>query len=157
MKIFVDEHISLMTVQALRMMGHDVCDIRGTPDQGMQDDALWQMAQREERLLITTDKGFPQYRAVPHHRVFIIRLRRPNRHKNHHASCKRRGSFLTRNGPIYWWSCGMSRRVPGVFGRVTEPNTYSSVEDLECATGVRLASPTAAIRPAMPPSIKGSQ
>jgi predicted nuclease of predicted toxin-antitoxin system len=83
MKIFVDEHISLMTVQALRMMGHDVCDIRGTPDQGMQDDALWQMAQREERLLITTDKGFPQYRAVSHHKVFIIRLRRPNRHKIH--------------------------------------------------------------------------
>jgi predicted nuclease of predicted toxin-antitoxin system len=82
-EIFVDEHIPLMTVQALRMMGHDVCDIRGTPDQGMQDDALWQMAQWEGRLLITTDKGFPQYHAVPYHRVFIIRLRRPNRHKIH--------------------------------------------------------------------------
>ena len=83
MKIFVDEHIPLMTVQALRMMDHDVRDIRGTPDQGMQDDALWEMAQREERLLITTDKGFTQYRAVPHHGVLIIRLRRPNRHKIH--------------------------------------------------------------------------
>ena len=79
MKIFIDEHIPLMTVQALRILGHDVRDIRGTPAQGMQDDALWGMAQRDERLLITTDKGFTQYRAVPHHGVLIIRLRRPNR------------------------------------------------------------------------------
>ncbi|MGH8059472.1 MAG: DUF5615 family PIN-like protein [Candidatus Entotheonellia bacterium] len=83
MKIFVDEHIPLMTVRALRLMGHDVRDIRGTPDEGMQDDALWEMVQREERLLITTDRGFTYYRAVPHHGVLIIRLRRPNRHKIH--------------------------------------------------------------------------
>jgi hypothetical protein len=31
MKIFVDEHIPLMTVRTLRLMGHDVRDIRGTP------------------------------------------------------------------------------------------------------------------------------
>ena len=55
MKILVDEHIPLMTVQVLPTMGYDVRDIRGTPDEGMQDDALWEMAQREERLLITTD------------------------------------------------------------------------------------------------------
>jgi hypothetical protein len=39
-KIFVDENIPLMTVQALREMGHDVLDIRGTADEGMIDDAL---------------------------------------------------------------------------------------------------------------------
>jgi predicted nuclease of predicted toxin-antitoxin system len=83
MNIFVDEHIPLMTVQDLRLMGHDVRDIRGTADEGMQDDALWAMAQQEERLLITTDKGFTQYRAEPHHGMLIIRLRRPNRHKIH--------------------------------------------------------------------------
>ena len=122
MKIFVDEHIPLMTVQALHLLGHDVHDIRGTLDQGMQDDALWEMAQQEERLLMTTDKGFTQYRAVPHHGILIIRLRRPNRHKIHNASCKRCGSFPTGTGPVYWWSCGMSRRALGVFGRATEPN-----------------------------------
>lgn len=83
MQILVDEHIPLMTVRALRLLHHDVQDIRGTPDEGMQDDALWAMAQREARLLITTDKGFAQYRRVPHHGVLIIRLRRPNRHKIH--------------------------------------------------------------------------
>jgi predicted nuclease of predicted toxin-antitoxin system len=83
MKIFVDEHIPMMTVRTLRLMGHDIRDIRGTPDEGMQDDALWAMAQREERLLITTDKGFTQYRTAPHYGVLIIRLRRPNRQKIH--------------------------------------------------------------------------
>jgi predicted nuclease of predicted toxin-antitoxin system len=83
MKILVDEHIPLMTVQALRLLSHDVRDIRGTPDEGMQDDALWEMAQREERLLITTDKGFTQYRTARHYGILIIRLRRPNRHRIH--------------------------------------------------------------------------
>lgn len=83
MKIFVDEHIPLMTVRALRMAGHDVRDIRGTLDQGMPDNALWEMAQREERLLITTDRGFTRYRILPHYGMLIVRLRRPNRRKIH--------------------------------------------------------------------------
>jgi hypothetical protein len=40
MRILVDKHIPLMTVRALRLLHHDVQDIRGTPDEGMQDDAL---------------------------------------------------------------------------------------------------------------------
>ncbi|MBM3225885.1 MAG: hypothetical protein FJZ47_19105 [Candidatus Tectomicrobia bacterium] len=83
MRILVDEHIPLMTVRALRLLQHDVRDIRGTPDEGMHDEALWVLAQREARLLITTDKGFAQYRRVSHHGVLILRLRRPNRHAIH--------------------------------------------------------------------------
>jgi predicted nuclease of predicted toxin-antitoxin system len=83
MKILVDEHIPFMTVQALRLLSHDVRDIRGTPDEGIQDDALWMMAQREERLLIATDRGFSQYRTARHYRILVIRLRRPNRHWIH--------------------------------------------------------------------------
>jgi hypothetical protein len=44
MKILVDEHIPFMTVRTLRLIGHDVRDILGTLDEGMQDDALWAMA-----------------------------------------------------------------------------------------------------------------
>ena len=84
MKIAVDEHIPLMSVRVLRAMGHDVLDIRGTPDEGMPDDDLWKMAQSEGRLLITTDKGFAQHRANPHCGLLIVRLRQPNRHKIHH-------------------------------------------------------------------------
>lgn len=83
MKIFVDENIPSMTVQALREMGHDVLDIRGTAHEGMADDRLWGMVQREGRLLITTDKGFAWHRDEPHHGVLIVRLRQPNRRKIH--------------------------------------------------------------------------
>jgi predicted nuclease of predicted toxin-antitoxin system len=58
-----------MTVRALRLLYHDVHDMRGTPDEGMQDDALWAMAQREARLLMTKDKGFAHYRRFPHQGV----------------------------------------------------------------------------------------
>ncbi|MFH1351083.1 MAG: DUF5615 family PIN-like protein [Pseudomonadota bacterium] len=83
MKIFVDENIPLMTVQVLREEGHDVLDIRETPDEGMVDENLWNMIQREKRLLTTTDKGFTQYRNESHHGILIIRLRQPNRQKIH--------------------------------------------------------------------------
>ena len=36
MKVLVDEHIPLMTVQALHIMGYDVRDIRGTPAKGCE-------------------------------------------------------------------------------------------------------------------------
>ena len=53
MDILIDENIPHMTVRALREVGHDVRDIRGTPDEGATDVSIWKMAQREKRLLIT--------------------------------------------------------------------------------------------------------
>jgi len=55
MKILVDENIPSRTVEELRGLGHDVLDIRGTADQGMDDDVLWARLLYERRLLITTD------------------------------------------------------------------------------------------------------
>ena len=83
MKIFVDENIPLMTVRELRSKGFDVTDIRGTPKQGMTDEQLWQIVQKEKRLLITTDKGFSNYRDHVHHGILIIRLKQPTRVKIH--------------------------------------------------------------------------
>jgi predicted nuclease of predicted toxin-antitoxin system len=83
MKILVDENIPAMTVQALRAAGHDVRDIRQTTLQGSADSLLWQVAQTDERILITTDKGFIQHREEEHHGLLIVRLRQPNRHKIH--------------------------------------------------------------------------
>ena len=77
MRIFVDENIPGMTVETLRKKGHDVADIRGTADEGMSDDSLWDKAQKGRRLLITTDKGFLQYREQPHCGILIIRLHQP--------------------------------------------------------------------------------
>ena len=83
MNILVDEHIPLMTVRVLRAMGHEVRDIRGTAHEGLRDDELWAMAQAEGRLLITADRGFAQYRRVPHSGLLIVRLRQPNRERLH--------------------------------------------------------------------------
>jgi predicted nuclease of predicted toxin-antitoxin system len=83
MKICVDENIPLITVLELRKLGHDVLDIRGTSGQSMSDEALWEMAQRERRLLITTDKGFGQHRYELHHGILVVRLRQPNEEKIH--------------------------------------------------------------------------
>ena len=83
MKIFVDENIPSRTVEELRGLGHDVLDIRGTPDQGIDDDKLWARMLNERRLLITTDKGFARHRSEAHHGVLIVRLRQPNEAKIH--------------------------------------------------------------------------
>ncbi len=83
MKICVDENIPLVTVTELRNLGHDVLDIRGTNEQGLPDDLLWQKVLREKRLLITTDKGFSGQRAESHYGILIVRLRQPNEQKIH--------------------------------------------------------------------------
>ena len=44
---------------------------------------LWEMAQREECLLITTDRGSAHYRMKPQHGMLIIQLRQPDRRKIH--------------------------------------------------------------------------
>ena len=72
-----------MTVRAVRKMAHHVRDIRGTADEEITDEGLWRLAQQENRLLITTDKGFSLHRNEPHNGILIVRLRKPNRHKIH--------------------------------------------------------------------------
>lgn len=81
MDILVDENIPLTSAEQLRQMGHDVLDIRGTSDQGISDELLWNKASQEKRLLITTDRGFAYYRDREHYGILIVSLRRPNRHK----------------------------------------------------------------------------
>ncbi len=78
----VDENVPLNTVAELGNLGHDVLDIRGTVSQGISDDVLWEMIQQENRLLITTDKGFVQHRDK-HAGILVVRLRQPNAQKIH--------------------------------------------------------------------------
>lgn len=72
-----------MTVEALRNLGNDILDIRGTLEEGMPDLDLWPKCQRENRLLITTDKGFAKYRNQLHCGMIIVCLKKPNRIKIH--------------------------------------------------------------------------
>ena len=58
MKVLVDENIPLLTVEELRLKGFDVTDIRGSAEQGITDEeVLWQKAQQEKRIFITTEKA----------------------------------------------------------------------------------------------------
>jgi predicted nuclease of predicted toxin-antitoxin system len=100
MKVLVDENIPQMTVDGLRELGHDVKDIRGTPDQGLADSDLWAVAMNEGRLLITTDKGFTEYRGVAGHSgILIVRLRQPNRQKIHRSVMHATGRFQEADWP----------------------------------------------------------
>ena len=83
MKVLVDENIPLITAEELRSKGFDVADIRGSAEQGITDEVLWQKAQQEKRLFITTDKGFSNYRDQAHHGILIVRLKKPTRLKIH--------------------------------------------------------------------------
>lgn len=83
MKILVDENIPATSVTELREQGYDVLDVRGTDNQGMSDQELWQKAIEQKRLLITTDKGFSEHRDERHYGILIIRLKQPSRVKIH--------------------------------------------------------------------------
>jgi predicted nuclease of predicted toxin-antitoxin system len=85
MKVLVDENIPRMTVHYLRESGHDVRDVRGTLEQGAADPDLWTIGLGEQRLLITTDRGFTEYRATNHFGILIVRLRQQNRVRIHNA------------------------------------------------------------------------
>ena len=81
MDILVDENVPLASVKQLRRMGHDVVDVRGTADEGISDELLWNKTYAEKRLLITTDRGFARYRDRKHYGILIVSLHRPNRRK----------------------------------------------------------------------------
>jgi predicted nuclease of predicted toxin-antitoxin system len=83
MRILVDENIPNVTIEYLRSVGHDVLLLRGTSAQGMTDEALWAQAQRERRLVVSTDKGFVAHRSEKHCGLLIVRLRQPNEQKIH--------------------------------------------------------------------------
>lgn len=99
MRILVDENIPKVTVNELRAKGHDVLDIRGTERQGMFDDALWPFAQTEQRMLVTTDKGFSEHRDEPHCGILIVRLRQPNEPRIHARIMAAFSQFAERDWP----------------------------------------------------------
>ena len=99
MNIFVDENIPLMTVKALGEMGHEVLDIRGTESEGASDDTIWRRVLQEERMLITTDKGFAKNRYELHHGILIVCLRQPNRIKINQRVMQAIGQFRDEEWP----------------------------------------------------------
>jgi predicted nuclease of predicted toxin-antitoxin system len=117
MKILVDENIPNITVEELRSLGHDVLDVRGTPQQGMEDAELWRLAQFQERLLIT-DKGFAEHREEAHHGIIVVRLRQPNEQRIHARTMAGFRQFVCGQGSVLTF-CTFPAVVPthGFAGR----------------------------------------
>jgi len=99
MRILVDENIPNITVQELRALGHDVLDIRVTERQGILDDELWPFAQTEQRIFVTTDKGFSEHRDEQHCGIFVVRLRQPNEQRIHARIMAAFRQFTERDWP----------------------------------------------------------
>ncbi len=82
MKFLLDENFPKSAEKLLIELGYEVIDIRGTELQGIDDSRLFELAQENEAILLTTDRDF--YHTVPlrystHHGVVVIALKQPNR------------------------------------------------------------------------------
>lgn len=58
MRLFADENLLQPIIEYLQNLGHDVLSIRDAGLCGMSDDAVYQQACRENRIIITMDKDF---------------------------------------------------------------------------------------------------
>jgi uncharacterized protein with PIN domain len=98
-KVLVDENIPRRTVNWLVERGHDVKDVRRTPQQGLVDAELWELAQHEKRLLISTDRWFLRYRNTSHSGVLVVLLSQPERLRIHGKVMQVLGQFAPEEWP----------------------------------------------------------
>jgi len=82
MKFFLDENFPKASAVVLGELGHELLDLRGTEFEGATDEFIFQLAQKENAIFLTTDRDF--FHTIPHlyqqHAgVVVIALRQPNR------------------------------------------------------------------------------
>jgi len=82
MRFKVDEDLPKEVADLLRAGDHDAVTVRGEKLTGFSDDILWAHVQREQRCLVTADKGFGDIRAFPagtHGGIVLFRHPRESR------------------------------------------------------------------------------
>jgi predicted nuclease of predicted toxin-antitoxin system len=82
MKVKLDENVSSLALEPLRLLGHDVDSVIEEQLAGAEDSAVWAAAQHEQRLLVTSDLDFSDVRKFApgtHHGLVLLRLREPSR------------------------------------------------------------------------------
>ena len=82
MRFFLDENIPFVCREYLLSLNYEVFDVRGTANEGISDNHIFQLAQELQSVFVTTDRDF--FHTVPHlynshYGVIVINLRRPNR------------------------------------------------------------------------------
>jgi predicted nuclease of predicted toxin-antitoxin system len=77
-RIKVDEDLPRAVATALKEAGHEACTVQDEHLGGAKDPTVWDAALREERLLVTADKGFGDIRLHPpgtHPGIILLRPR----------------------------------------------------------------------------------
>jgi predicted nuclease of predicted toxin-antitoxin system len=81
MIFFFDENFPKKAGDVLTRFGHSYIDIRGTEDEGLIDNDIFQLCKINNAIFLTTDKDF--YHTVhilqkPHYGIVVIALKQPN-------------------------------------------------------------------------------
>lgn len=77
LKVTVDEDLPRQAVQILREYGYDAASVIEQGMGGWKDPQLWVAIQKDERFLVTADKGFGDIRVYPpgkHFGILLLRL-----------------------------------------------------------------------------------
>ncbi|MCP4164576.1 MAG: hypothetical protein GY759_01635 [Chloroflexi bacterium] len=80
MRIKVDEDLPAVVAELLQAQGYDSVTVIDQGMGGWKDPALWQVVQKEERFLVTADKGFGDVRYYPPGKHAGVLLLRPDEH-----------------------------------------------------------------------------
>ncbi len=78
LKVMVDEDLPRQAVQLLREHGYDAASVIEQGMGGWKDPQLWIAIQKDERFLVTADKGFGDIRVYPPGEHFGVLLLRPD-------------------------------------------------------------------------------
>ncbi len=127
MRLLADENFPLPTVEALRQAGHDVNWAR-TDAPGTGDTALLELAEGDDRVLLTLDKDFWQiaiqrrqppersgvilfraHPAIPENVTPLV-LRTMATQQDHGVNSPRNGRATSRQPHVFAMTCGQLRR-----------------------------------------------
>ena len=73
MKFLTDENIAVNVLQSLRTAGHDVKDIKEEKLYGVSDHIILELANKENRILVTHDKDFACF-TQKHKGIILLRF-----------------------------------------------------------------------------------
>lgn len=81
MKFFLDENFPKKAIEIIKEAGHEAVDIRGTEHEGCDDRFIFESAQENKAIFLTTDRDF--YHTIPalypsHYGIIVIALSQPN-------------------------------------------------------------------------------
>ena len=84
MKFFLDENFPKSAITHLQASGHQTIDIRGSKEEGLDDLTIFELAQEQSAIFLTTDRDF--FHTIPfytqkHCGVIVVALDQPNRKK----------------------------------------------------------------------------